>query len=80
MSVSDNFAEILLAALSLPEEARAMLAEQMLDSLTPSNQKEIDAAWAEEAERRMREIDEGKVETIDGATVMKGLRSRRGRG
>jgi hypothetical protein len=27
------------------------------------NQKQIDAAWAEEIKRRMRDIDEGKVET-----------------
>ena len=74
--VSENFVEILLAALSLPEADRAMLAEHMLDSLTPPNQKEIDAAWAVEAERRIRDIDEGKVETIDGELVMQRLRSR----
>lgn len=77
--VSENFAEVLLAALSLPEADRAMLADHMLDSLTPPNQKEIDAAWAEEAERRMREIDEGKVEPIDGELVMQRLRTRRRR-
>lgn len=74
--MSDNFAEILLAALSLPEEDRAMLADHLLESLTPPNQKEIDAAWAEEIEKRIREIDEGKVETIDGELVMQKLRSR----
>lgn len=76
MSMSDNFAEILLAALSLPEEDRAMLADHLHESLTPPNQKEIDAAWAEEAERRIREIDEGRVETIDGELVMQRLRAR----
>lgn len=77
MSVSDNFAELLLAALSLPEEDRAMLAEHMLDSVTPPNQKDIDAAWAEEVERRIRDIDDGKVEPIDGELVMRKLRARR---
>ena len=77
--MSDNFAEILLAALSLPEEDRAMLADHLLESLTPPNQKEIDAAWADEVERRIREIDEGKVEMIDGELVMQKLRSRRNR-
>jgi putative addiction module component (TIGR02574 family) len=74
----DNYDEILSAALSLPPYERAMLADRLLASLDGSNQKEIDAAWAEEAERRMREIDEGKVETIDGELVMQKLRSRRG--
>jgi putative addiction module component (TIGR02574 family) len=54
-----------------------MLADQLLASLDGPNQKEIDAAWAEEIERRIREIDEGKVETIDGEVVMRELRSRR---
>ena len=71
-----SFEEILSAALSLSPEERAMLADHLLASLDGPNQKEIDAAWAEEAERRMREIDEGKVELIDGELVMQRLRSR----
>ena len=70
-----SFEEILSAALSLSPNERAMLADQLLTSLDGPNQKEIDAAWAEEAERRAREIDEGKVETIDGELVMERLRA-----
>src|ERR1051326_2072506 len=55
-----DFDAILSAALSLSADERAMLAEHLLASLDSPNQKEIDAAWAKEAERRMREIDEGK--------------------
>lgn len=73
----NTFEEILGAALALPPGTRAMLAGHLLESLNPPNQKEIDAAWAEEVERRVREIDEGKVETIDGELVMRELRSRR---
>jgi len=65
------------AALELPPEMRAMLAEHLLLSLDGPNQKQIDDAWAEEAERRMREIDEGTVEAIDGELVMQRIRSRR---
>ena len=72
-----TFDEILKAALSLALEERAMLAEQLLASLDCPDQKRIDALWAEEAERRLREIDEGNVETIDGELVMQRLRSRR---
>ncbi len=75
----NDFDEILKGALSLPPGERAMLADHLLASLDGPDQKEIDAAWAEEAERRMREIDEGKVETIDGDLVMQELRSRRRR-
>ena len=71
-----DFDEILKAALALPPGARAMLADHLLVSLDGPNQKEIDAAWAEEVERRIREVDEGKVETIDGELVMQRLRER----
>ena len=72
-----NFDEILRAALALPAEARAMLSDRLLESLDGPDQKRIDALWAEEAERRLREIDEGKVEMIDGELVIQRLRSRR---
>ena len=72
----NDFDEILKGALSLPPGERAMLADHLLTSLDGPNQKEIDAAWSEEAERRMREIDEGKVKTIDGELVMQELRAR----
>jgi putative addiction module component (TIGR02574 family) len=71
-----GFDTILSVALSLSANERAMLADHLLASLDAPNQKEIDAAWAKEAERRMREIDEGKVEAIDGELVMAGLRAR----
>jgi putative addiction module component (TIGR02574 family) len=74
--IPGDFDEILRAALSLPLGDRAMLADHLLTSLDGPNQKQIDEAWAEEAERRMREIDEGKVEAIDGELVMQRLRSR----
>ena len=79
MTTPDDFDEILSAALSLPLGARAMLADELLQSLDGPNQEQIDAAWAEEAERRMHEIEEGKVETIDGELVMQKLRSRSSR-
>jgi putative addiction module component (TIGR02574 family) len=74
-----TFEEILSAALALPPEMRAMLADHLLTSLDGPDQKRIDALWAEEAERRLREIDEGKVQTIDGELVMQKLRQRRNR-
>ena len=46
-----------------------MLADHLLANLDGPTQKEIDAAWAEEIERRIREIDEGKVELVDGDLV-----------
>ncbi|MFY9621990.1 MAG: addiction module protein [Pyrinomonadaceae bacterium] len=74
-----NFDDIIKDALSLPPGARAMLADHLLESLDWDEQKEIDEAWAAEAERRMQEIRDGKVQTIDGEEVMRELRTRRNR-
>jgi putative addiction module component (TIGR02574 family) len=71
-----SFEEILSAALLLPPGARAMLADHLFQSLDAPNQIEIDKVWAEEIGRRIREIDEGKVELISGDEVMAELRSR----
>ena len=74
-----NFDDIIKDALSLPPGARAMLADHLLESLDWEEQKEIDQAWAVEAERRMEEIRNGTVQTIDGEEVMQELRARRNR-
>jgi putative addiction module component (TIGR02574 family) len=71
-----QFEEILQQALALPEEERARLVDHLLHSLNALTQNEIDQAWTEEIERRVREIEEGKVELIPGEEVMKKLRSR----
>lgn len=71
-----SFQDILLAALNLPQDARAMLAGQLLESLDDAEQTEIDAAWSEEIERRIRDIDEGRVKLIPGEEVLAELRSR----
>ena len=71
-----TFEEILSAALALPPEMRAMLADHLLASLDGEDQKRIDALWAEEAERRIKEIDDGVVTPIPGEEVMNRLRAR----
>ena len=74
-----TYEEIISAAMSLPPGTRAMLAEHLLDSLNGEDQKRIDALWAHEIERRIRDVDEGKVTPIPGDEVMDRLRSRRSR-
>ena len=71
-----NFDDIMKDALSLPPGARAMLADQLLESLDAEDQKRIDALWAEEAERRDKEIEDGLVTPIPGEEVMERLRAR----
>jgi putative addiction module component (TIGR02574 family) len=73
---SSSLDEILRAALDLPPESRARLASVLLESLDDSEQTEMDAAWSEEIERRIRDIDKGRVELIPGEEVLAKLRSR----
>jgi putative addiction module component (TIGR02574 family) len=71
-----TYEEIKNAALALPPDARATLAEDLLDSLTADEQRRIDSMWAEEAERRDEEIENGIVTAIPGEEVLNRLRSR----
>lgn len=72
----NTYEEIMSAALALPPGARAMLAEHLMESLDAEDQKRIDSLWAEEAERRDKEIEDGLVTAIPGEEVMNRLRSR----
>ena len=71
-----SYEEIKNAALALPADARVMLAEDLLESLDAKDQQRIDALWAEEAERRDKEMEDGSVTAIPGEVVMNRLRSR----
>ncbi len=50
------------AALLLPSEQRAKLAERLIASL--DRDPEIEAAWAEEIKRRIADLEAGLVDTI----------------
>lgn len=71
-----TYEEIETAALALPPDARAMLVEHLLESLSAEEQQRIDDMWAEEAERRDNEIEDGIVAAVPGDEVMNRLRSR----
>jgi putative addiction module component (TIGR02574 family) len=67
--------ELISMVESLPVDVKTTLVEKILKSLHPS-QKEIDALWAKEAERRVKEIKTGKVKTISGENVFKEIREK----
>lgn len=56
-------------ALSLPAETRVYLVEKLLASLNLPTQPEIDRLWAEEAEKRIAQIDKGEVKLVHGEKV-----------
>ena len=73
--MNEVYEDVANAALALPPEARAMLAEDLVASLE-SSQEEIDEAWRVEIERRVKEIQQGKVHLVPGEQVMSELRAQ----
>ena len=63
-------------ALDLPADARISLVDRILASLNLPTQPEIDRLWAEEAERRVAEIDAGKVKLVPGDEVFGKIRRK----
>ena len=66
-------------ALSFPADARLSLVEKLLTSLNLPIDEEIDRIWAEEAERRVSQIEEGKVKLVPGEEVFAKIRAKHGK-
>ena len=56
-------------AVQLPGRDRATLAGLLIETLDPVSESDVEAAWSEEIERRLAEIDAGTVELIPWETV-----------
>jgi putative addiction module component (TIGR02574 family) len=63
-------------ALSLPADARLDLVEKLLRSLNLPTRSEIDSLWAEEAERRVSEIETSQLKLIPGKKVFEKIRKK----
>jgi putative addiction module component (TIGR02574 family) len=61
-------------ALSLPADLRLSLVEKLLTSLNLPTDEEIDRLWAEEAERRVSQIEAGEVKLVPGEEVFSKIR------
>ena len=62
-------------AMKLPSEARAQLADRLVESLDAAELSRTEKLWAAESCRRLDEILQEKVETIPGDEVL--ARARR---
>ena len=63
-------------ALSLPADVRLNLVEKLLTSLNLQIDAEIDRLWAEEAERRVSQIEVGEVKMVPGEEVFSKIRAK----
>lgn len=72
--------ELAVRAMGLSAEERIALAERLWASVDATGQAAISRAWADEAERRIDEIEAGQVGTIPAdevfARIEKKLRAR----
>jgi hypothetical protein len=66
-------------ALALPSEARALLADRLVESLDAAEVNRIDEIWATEAKRRRDEVRQGLLKTIPGAEALDRVRRSVGR-
>ena len=65
-------------ALSLPVQARAELAEQVLSSLDALSEAEIAQLWLHEAARRAEDIDRGVTQRVSSDEVNSQAQALRG--
>jgi putative addiction module component (TIGR02574 family) len=63
-------------ALDLPSDARIGLVDRILASLNLPTRPAIDKMWAEEAERRVTQIDRVEVQLIPGEEVFAKIRRK----
>ena len=73
IELSDKIKE---KALSLHSEERLMLIDELIKSLNLSTNPDIDKKWEEEAEKRVKELDQGKVKSIEGEQVFDEIRKK----
>ncbi len=75
--VAPNLNAVREAALKLSKKERELLAEELLASVDPAEQTEIDAAWEEEIARRVDAYDRGELKSIDGEPILRALKEGR---
>jgi putative addiction module component (TIGR02574 family) len=63
-------------ALALPQRDRATLAEHLLATLDEAEDKDVEAAWLAEAERRYQEYRAGRMRAVPADQVFAHIRAQ----
>lgn len=74
MTMSRTVEEIVDDALGLPSEARALLADRLVESLDPAEDGQVRRLWAAEALRRRDEVRDGRVRTVPAEEALARVR------
>lgn len=67
--------KIVEAALALPSDARALLADRLAESLDPLTDEQVRAAWADEALHRRDEIASGTIAPLPAEQAFAHIRT-----
>ncbi|MEO7414225.1 MAG: addiction module protein [Opitutaceae bacterium] len=70
----NNAEQIAEQALALPSEARALLADRLVESLDPAEDGQVRRLWAAEAIRRRDEVRSGSVKPVPTDEVFESVR------
>lgn len=68
-AIGSEFENVRAQALKLALEERAELVQILLDSLEDLTESQAESLWLLEAERRQREVREGRVQLVPGDEV-----------
>jgi putative addiction module component (TIGR02574 family) len=71
--------QILAEAMSLEPSDREALAEELLTTVDYPTRGAVDAAWADEIDRRLAEYDSGKVQAVSPDQMFRRLREKYGK-
>jgi putative addiction module component (TIGR02574 family) len=74
--VSTDVAEIEAKIRSLSREDKTDLIRALIAELDGPAEADVERAWLEEAQRRYRDVVDGKVQPVSGERVFAHLRSR----
>ena len=72
--MSKNGTQVLEAALSLPPLERAEVVDQLLASLDPGHDREVEQLWGQEVEERLAAFDRGEIKTVPAREALRASR------
>jgi putative addiction module component (TIGR02574 family) len=70
-----SFDELVAEVKKLSLEERAALAKRIVESLDELSESEIEALWVQEAERRLDELEQGRVTEVSAEQVLRQVKA-----
>ena len=76
--MASTLSDLKKKAAQLPEKERAELALSLIESLDGPADPDVEEAWAQEIERRVRQVERGEAELIPAEEVFARISRRLG--